>query len=225
MSRKVFVSYKYADNSVYPLDGNFFGTTVRTYVDKFEKRVESNRLCIYKGEKDGEDLSNFKDETIASKLRDKIYDSRVTIVLISPNMRDVSLDENDQWIPWEIRYSLREPSRNGRTSHRNAILGVVLPDSLGNYSYAITENQCGMCNCFKYPLTNSFTILQDLVFNRVDPNYKENCIQAKRVSLFPHSYMYVVPWGRFISNIDECLDTSVQISEADCEWNMPKLNQ
>ena len=70
MSRKVFVSYKYADNSVYPLDGNFFGTTVRTYVDKFEKRVESNRLCIYKGEKDGDDLSHLSEDTIWSKLKD-----------------------------------------------------------------------------------------------------------------------------------------------------------
>ena len=225
---KVFISYKYKDSSVKQIpdryDEELWRTTARNYVDIIQEKFEV-LTHINKGEKDGEDLSNFKDETIASKLRNKIYDSRVTIVLISPNMRDVSQDENDQWIPWEIRYSLREPSRSGRTSHRNAILGVVLPDSLGNYSYAIIENKCGMCSCFKYPLTNSFTVLQDLVFNRVDPNYKENCIQSKQVSLFPHSYMYMVPWARFISNIDECLDTAVQISEADCEWNMPKLNQ
>ena len=51
MARKVFVSYKYADNDVYPLDDSFYGTTVRTYVDKFERRVENNGVCIYKGEK------------------------------------------------------------------------------------------------------------------------------------------------------------------------------
>ena len=224
---KVFISYKYKDNSVKQIptrtDEELGLTTARNYVDIIQERFE-DLSHINKGEKDGEDLSNFKEETIASKLRDKIYDSRVMIVLISPNMRDMSQAEDDQWIPWEIRYSLREPSRNGRTSHRNAILGVVFPDSLGNYSYAITETKCGMCSCYKYPLTNSFTILHDLVFNRVDPNYKENCTQSKRVSLFPHSYMYVVPWARFINHIDECLDTAVQISEADCEWNMPNLN-
>lgn len=57
MAKKVFVSYKYADDSVYPLNGSFYSTTVRTYVDKFETRVENNGFCIYKGEKDGEDLS------------------------------------------------------------------------------------------------------------------------------------------------------------------------
>lgn len=180
---------------------------------------------INKGEKEGEDLSNFKDETIASKLRDKIYDSRVTIVLISPNMRDMSQDENDQWIPWEIRYSLREPSRNGRTSHRNAILGVILPDINNSYEYAITETKCGLCSCTHYLLTNSFTILKELVLNRKHPELKQDCIKSERILLYPHSYMNIAKWDYFIDNIDVCLDTAVQVSEADCGWNMPKINQ
>ncbi len=88
MSRKVFVSYKYADNDVYPLDGSFYGKNVRTYVDKFELRVENNGVCFYKGEKDGDDLSFLTEDTIWSKLKDRIYDSSVTIVFVSPNMRE-----------------------------------------------------------------------------------------------------------------------------------------
>lgn len=225
---KVFISYKYGDSSVFQIPNRkveeFGLTTARNYVDIIQECFEDSSH-INKGEKDGEDLSQFKDETIASKLRDKIYDSKVTIVLISPQMRDVKDEEDDQWIPWEIRYSLREPSRGGRTSHRNAILGIVLPDVRGSYTYAMYNKFCGLCTCVRYPLTNSFTILKELVLNREDPELKQNCVRSERVLLYPHSYMHVVKWEYFIDHIDECLDTAVQISEYNCGWNMPKLNQ
>lgn len=135
MARKVFVSYKYADNDVYPLDGSFYGTTVRTYVDKFERRVENNGVCIYKGEKDGDDLSYLTEDTIWSKLKERIYDSSVTIVFISPNMRETYKPDKEQWIPWEIAFSLREQRRSDYTSRSNALLFVVLPDRNGGYRY------------------------------------------------------------------------------------------
>lgn len=139
MGYKIFVSYKHEDDSVYPLQTSlslyslFNTTTARDYVNKLESYFD-HTSNIYKGEKDGEDLSNFKDETIASHLRDKIYDSSVMIVMISPNMRE-SGKEEDQWIPWEIAYSLRETTRGDRTSHSNAILAVVLPDRNHQYNY------------------------------------------------------------------------------------------
>jgi len=140
MAQKIFVSYKYADSNVYQLNGKW-NTTVRTYVDEFISRSYNKNFMIYKGEMDGESLAEFSDDTIWNKLKERIFDSTLTLVMISPNMKDWGKYEKDQWIPSEVSYSLKEHSRNGRTSHSNALLYVVLPDKSGYYSYKSFMNQ------------------------------------------------------------------------------------
>src|SRR3989338_3230307 len=143
MARKVFVSYKYGDSGVQhiPRIGETDPTTARHYVDWLHNHLDANDHII-KGEDDGEDMSGFKDETIASKLRDKIYDSTVTVVLISKNMREVYTPEVDQWIPWEVVYSLREKTREDRTSGANGLLAVAIPDKIGSYAYIVNHYPC-----------------------------------------------------------------------------------
>ena len=66
-------------------------------------------------------------------------------------MKEPNRHQRSQWIPWEISYSLRETTRNDRTSHNNAILAVVLPNKQGSYSY--------------YNKDNLFPILKDNISN------------------------------------------------------------
>lgn len=133
MGRKIFVSYKYHDSDVKCLPNQWY-SEVHDYVDYIQNNILSPN-DVYKGEKSDEDLSHLSDSSIESHLKDKIWDSSVTIVLISPNMRVHYIPEKEQWIPWEISYSLRETTRNDRTSRRNAILAVVLPDKSGSTDY------------------------------------------------------------------------------------------
>jgi len=85
VAHKIFVSYKFADDNVYNINGKS-SCTVRDYVNELENEL-SKAHHIYKGESDDEDLSHLSEETIWKKLRDRIYDSSLTIVMISQNMK------------------------------------------------------------------------------------------------------------------------------------------
>ena len=86
-------------------------------------------------------MNSLADSTIESKLGDKIFDSSVTIVFISKGMRENNKPDKDQWIPWEISYSLREQSRQSANSKTNTVLAVVLPDESGNYEYFMQRDR------------------------------------------------------------------------------------
>lgn len=139
MGRKVFVSYKYKDNDVATIPNVTQPTWPCDYVNLISTNILSSD-DIYKGEKSDEDISDWGDYLIWEHLKTKIYDSTITIVLISPNMKEPMKWQKSQWIPWEISYSLRETTRNDRTSHNNAILAVILPDKNGGYDYYNKNN-------------------------------------------------------------------------------------
>lgn len=221
MGRKIFVSYKYADTHVLSLPSIKGQTTVRDYVDSLQNLIEKTDN-INKGEDDGEDMSTLKDTTIASKLGDKIYDSSVTIVFISKGMKDSALPENEQWIPWEVSYSLREQSRQGRCSKTNAMLAIVLPDENGSYEYYIEDHQCKECSCKIFKTHYLFAILRENMFNCKHPQ-KKDCSEYPNMYQGEPSYIKTVKWKDITKeNFNSYIETAIDIQQRADEYNIVK---
>lgn len=210
MPRNVFVSYKYADEDVQHLNGHF-PTKARHYVDEVEKLLASEDH-IYYGEHDGEDLSDWSEDDIWDELKDRIFPTTCTIVLISPNMKETNRYDKSQWIPWEISYSIRETVRNDRKSHRNSILAVVLPDKNGSYEYALKDNHCCTSGCTTNYRNWMFTILKENMFNRKNPNTNE-CVKASTIWYGECSYIPMVRWDYFVNHVSQLIERAERIKE------------
>jgi hypothetical protein len=187
-----------------------------------EDYFNNTDFAIYKGESDDEDLSNLSDDVIWEKLKDRIYDSSVTIVMISPNMKEDRRRDRSQWIPWEISYSLKETTRNDRTSCSNAILAVVLPDKNGRYDYFIIDNNCGnYCNCRILKTDTLFEILRENMFNQINKT-KIDCDKMRNVYTGESSYIKAVNWVNFIYCPEEYIKQAIEIKKRIDEYDIKK---
>ena len=210
MGHKIFVSYKYADDQVANLPGQW-NSIARDYVNKLaELLVAAGHIC--KAEPDGTDLSQLQDETIEDKLRDRIFDSTMTIVLISPKMEVLGTAQRDQWIPWEVSFSLKTTSRkreNGEryTSNPNAMLAVVLPDSNGSYDYFHINQNCCTDGCTSIRKNDTFAIIGQNMFNFI-PAKKSICKSGLTNWHGEASYIGCVRWNDFIKNMNPHIDAA-----------------
>ena len=225
MGKKIFISYKYADDQVKNL---VLGenSTVRDYVDEFEKKVDSSD-DIFKGESNGEDLSDLTDDAIWERLKDRIYDSSVTIVFISPGMKETGTKDRDQWIPWEVSYSLKETSRKNKkgdsvTSHSNAMLAVVLPDENDSYTYYLESKSCCSGGCTTHHTDRLFTIIKKNKFNRTKNASNRTCDNSNTIWTGTCSYIEAVKWSSFITGYQKYVDSAVDRQDHIDEYGICK---
>lgn len=230
MGRNVFVSYKYSDAQVQDLDiyeieewfGNRYSkkitTTARHYVDKLMEKLEKDDEHVYKGEDDGESMETLADSTIGSKLGDKIFYSSVTIVLVSRGMKNPFLPESEQWMPWEISYSLKEQSRQGQNSNTNGVIAVILPDQAGSYDYYITRDE--ECNCRTLNTPVLFQILRDNMFNVKKPDRR--LCNGTWVYSGDSSYIQSVKWSDFIANPNKYIEKAIDLRNRKDEFELTK---
>ena len=193
MAHKTFISYKYSEAC-----------------DLRDDIIDAlgDDASYYKGEtSDSPDLTDTSTENIKKNLKDMMYDTSVTIVIISPNMK------KSKWIDWEIEYCLKSISRKERTSHTNGIVGVIMKQN-GGYSWIKTTNtnEDG-CSSSSYQSDKLYDIINN---NRFNQNPKEyTCEKCKTVDSLTGSYIALVEEEDFLNNPNKYIDNAYEKSEND----------
>ena len=193
MSHKTFISYKYSEAR------NLRNSIIDALGDD---------AIYYQGETSiSPDLSDTSTENIKRNLTDMMYDTSVTIVIISPNMK------NSNWIDWEIEYSLKNITRKGRTSHTNGVVGVIMKFN-GGYSWLKTTSTNGDgCTSSSYDESKVYSIINNNRFNQNPKKY--SCDTCKTVNALTGSYIAYVEEETFLSDPQKYIDNAYDKSEND----------
>lgn len=187
MARKTFISYKYSE--------------ARDVRDRIIYALGDD-ASYYNGETaDSPSLADSRVETIKSNLKDMMYDTSVTIVVVSPNLKA------SNWVDWEIEYSLKEISREDKTSRTNGIVGVVMKYN-GGYDWLVTKNTKDD-GCISRSIDNSklYEIIHKNRFNLTTDN-KYSCQHCKSYSQLDGSYISLIDEDEFISDIDRYIENA-----------------
>lgn len=186
MARKTFISYKYDE--------------AQGLRDKIIEAMGDD-ATYYKGEtSDSPDLTDNNTETIRRKLKDMIYGTSVTIVIISPNMKE------SKWIDWEIEYSLKNISRDGRYSHTNGIVGVIMKVNGGYDWFKHTDKQPDGCEISSYDDKYLFDIIKKNRYNQNPKVY--SCKQCRSFDALNGSYIAFVEEDDFIKNVNMYIENA-----------------
>lgn len=193
MAHKTFISYKYSE----------------------ARQLRDDIICAlgddasyYKGEtSDSPDLTDTTTENIKRNLRDMMYDTSVTIVIISPNMKQ------SKWIDWEIEYCLKKTTRKNRTSHINGVVGVIMKCD-GDYSwFKNTHQNSDGCITSSYKEEKVYGIIRENHFNQNPEVY--SCDICKSYDALTGSYIAYVEEDEFLNNPNKYIDNAYDKSEND----------
>lgn len=141
MAHKTFISYKYSEAQ-----------------DLRDDIIDAmgDDASYYQGEtSESPDLTDTSTENIKKHLRDMMFDTSVTIVLITPHMKE------SKWIDWELEYCLKKIPRKNRTSQRNGIVGVIMKVNGGYdwFRYMVTKEDGHQLTAYKeelvYPIISN----------------------------------------------------------------------
>lgn len=193
MAHKTFISYKYSEAQ-----------------DLRDKIIESlgEDATYYKGEtSESPDLTDTSTENIKNKLKDMIYDTSVTIIIISPNMI------LSNWIDWELEYCLKNIKRKDRTSHTNGIVGVIMKVD-GNYTwFKKTGINCHMNFTASYDMDKVYNIISENHFNSNPKIW--HCDNCKCYDYLNGSYISFIEEETFLNNPTKYIDNAYEKSEND----------
>lgn len=193
MAHKTFISYKYSE--------------ARDLRDRIIEELGDDAM-FYKGEtSDSPDLSDTTTENIKRALTDMMYETSVTIIIISPDMK------NSKWIDWEIEYSLKNNTRNNRTSHTNGLLGVIMKCNGGYSWFKTTSVKDDGCKSSRFYEDKVYPIIRKNRFNQMPKIYK--CNVCKTVDALLGSYIAYIEEQTFLADPQKYIDNAYDKSEND----------
>lgn len=201
MARRTFISYKYSE-AIELRDA---------IIKKLGKDAD-----FYRGEtSNSPDLTNTSTENIKETLKNMMFNTSVTIVILSPNIIQ------SKWIDWEIEYSLKEITREDKTSRTNGIVGVIMKYN-GRYdwlvSYSTNSDGCSSRNIESsklYPIINN----NRFNLNTVD---KYVCKTCKTMNQLSGSYITLVEEDIFLADPDKYIENAFEKSKNIANYDITK---
>lgn len=202
MAHKTFISYKYSE-----------AKDLRNRIIK----ALGDDATFYQGEtNDSPNLNDESNKSIKKKLSDMMYDTSVTIVVISPNMKE------SNWIEWEIKYCLKNISRRDRTSHKNGIVGVIMKYNGGYDWFKMSNKNADGCMTVSYKEGLVYKIINDCRYNQNPKKYC--CNTCKSVNALKGSYISYVEEETFLKDPNTYIDNAYEKSENDgAGYDFPEI--
>ena len=195
MAHKTFISYKYSE--------------ARKLRDVIIEALGAD-ADFYRGEtSDSPDLTDTRTENIKRNLSDMMYDTSVTIVIISPHMRE------SKWIDWEIEYCLKNIKRKDRTSHTNGVVGVIMKCNGGYDWFKNSVYKSDGCVVVNYKEEIVYDIISKNRYNQ-DPKVY-SCPTCKSIDSLTGSYISYIEEDTFLADPQKYIDNAFDKSEDDAQ--------
>lgn len=193
MAYKTFISYKYDE--------------ARDLRDKIIEALGDD-ATYYKGETSkSPDLTDTSTDNIKCHLSNMIYDTSVTIVILSPNITQ------SKWIEWEITYSLKSITRKDRTSHPNGVVGVIMKYNDGYDWIRESHYHSDGCKSVTYIESKILDIINFNKFNKIPMEYV--CEECGIIDDLIGSYISYVEEDEFLNNPHKYIINAYKKSEND----------
>ena len=200
MPRKTFISYKYSE--------------AQGLRDRILQALGDD-ATYYQGETaDSPDLTDLSTESIKKNLKDMMYSTSVTIVIISPNIL------KSKWIGWEIEYCLKEIPRQGRTSKTNGVVGVI-QEVNGSNDWLVTRSRNADGCCLRsYTESKLYSIINKNRFNRKFQEF--SCYLCETYDRLKASYISLIDESEFLSDPNKYIENAFEKSERYQDFNLTK---
>ncbi|GGJ13611.1 TIR domain-containing protein [Paenibacillus hunanensis] len=200
MARKTFISYKYSEAKI----------TRDRIIDAL-----GDDARFYTGETSASpNLTDKKTDTIKNHLKEMIFNTSVTIVVISPNIK------LSKWMDWELEYSLKNTTREDRTSSSNGIIGVIQEiNGDTNWISKYVNNPDG-CRSRYLDTKLMYDIINENRFNCKTPKFV--CAQCKTINDLEGSYISLIDEKKFLYEPAKYIENAYNKSKRINDFNIIK---